>query len=125
MTMKLLWIAIAGAIGTLARYGLSGLVQRLDGTSFPWGTFAVNVVGCFFFGVIWMVADRHVHFPSGVRSALLIGFLGAFTTFSTYMFESVELLRAGQYLSAVGNMGGQMAVSLVALVFGILLGRLI
>ena len=125
MGTKLLWIAVAGAIGTLSRYGLAGLVQRIAGEGFPWGTFVVNALGCFLFGLVWMIADRHIHFPTGARAALLVGFMGAFTTFSTYMFESAELVRAGQYLAAAGNLGGQLAISAVTLVLGLMLGRLI
>ena len=125
MGMKLLWIAVAGAFGTLSRYGLAGLVQRFAGEGFPWGTFVVNAAGCFLFGLVWMIADRHIHFPAGARAALLIGFMGAFTTFSTYIFESAELVRAGQYIAAAGNLGGQLAISAIALILGTMLGRLV
>lgn len=125
MVSKLLWIAVAGAVGTLSRYGLAGLVQRIAGDSFPWGTFVVNALGCFLFGLVWMIAERHAHFPVGMRYALLVGFMGAFTTFSTYMFETVKLVEDAQFLAAAGNLGGQLAISAVTLLLGMTLGRLV
>ncbi len=95
MATKLLALCIAGALGTLARYGLQGLVQRWAGGSFPWGTLAVNALGCLAFGVIWTVAsDRGLIGPQ-MRTILLVGFMGAFTTFSSFVFETAQLGRGG------------------------------
>jgi|WetSurMetagenome_2_1015567.scaffolds.fasta_scaffold07170_3 fluoride exporter len=125
MATKLLALCIAGALGTLARYGLQGLVQRWTGGSFPWGTLAVNVLGCLAFGVIWTVAsDRQLIGPQ-MRTLLLVGFMGAFTTFSSFVFETAQLGRGGQWLLAGANLGLELLLGAVALFAGIALGRLI
>jgi fluoride exporter len=126
MFMKIVWISVGGALGALSRYGLSGFVQnKLKIESFPWGTFSVNVVGCFFFGVVWMFAERHIQVSPTIRTALLIGFAGSFTTFSTLIFESTELLRTSQYLALTGNLIGQVIIGSIALVIGISIGKLL
>jgi CrcB protein len=105
-------IGLAGAVGTLLRAGCSGLVTRLLGPGFPWGTLAVNVAGSFAFGAImgW-VRSRHA-VPDSVETVLLIGLLGGFTTYSSYAFQSVELLEGGRPIHALGYM---LATNLVAL----------
>ena len=120
---KLLLIALAGSIGTLARYGLSGFVQSLCGKVFPWGTVAVNLTGCVLFGLIWSALEERWPTSGETRIIILIGFMGAFTTFSTFVFETEELLRDVEWLPALGyfaihNIGG-----LVALLVGLTLGR--
>jgi fluoride exporter len=121
---KLLLIAVAGALGTLARYGLGGLVQGQTGKVFGWGTVVVNLSGCLAFGVVWSLWLR---WPASAdtRTILLIGFMGAFTTFSTFIFELNGLLSDAEWLPALGyftvhNVGG-----LAALVVGLALGRLL
>ena len=81
--MTLLGIALAGAAGALARYGLSGLMHRFLGAAFPWGTLAVNLVGCFLLGLLLEVSRQSGWVSPGFRTIAGIGFLGAFTTFST------------------------------------------
>ena len=125
MAMKLMWLALAGSLGTLCRYGLSGLMQRLTGSLFPWGTISVNIIGCLLFGLVWSVLEERVHLSSEMRVIILTGFMGAFTTFSTFMFETGQLLKESQYLLALGNVGLQNIVGLAALFLGLLLGRLL
>lgn len=123
MAYKLLLIAIAGAIGTLARYGLSGLVHNHFGKVFPWGTVAVNLLGCLLFGIVWAAIDQRGQ-PSGeTRAIILIGFMGAFTTFSTFIFETEKLLHAGEWLPAIGYFAMHNVGGLAALVVGIAVGR--
>ena len=122
---KLVLIAIAGAVGTLARYGLGGLVQEHTGKVFPWGTVVVNLLGCLAFGIVWSSLEERWPTSGVTRTIILIGFMGAFTTFSTFMFETRNLLSDGEWLPAIGyftihNVGG-----LVALVAGLVLGRLL
>ena len=123
--MKLLWIAIAGALGTLARYWLGGKVQRMTGGSFPWGTMAVNLSGCFVFGILWALAVERFNIGGELRIIVLLGFMGAFTTFSTLVFESAELLRASQWLKMGLNLAGQNFFGFVALYAGIVCGRVL
>lgn len=123
MSQRLLLIAFAGALGTLARYGLSGVVQKLFGGDFPWGTFVVNMLGCFMFGVVWTLADERLVISQDQRVVMLGGFMGAFTTFSTFIFDTGSFVRTSQWMMATGNVLVQTAVGLVFLFFGILAGR--
>lgn len=123
---KLLLIAIAGGLGTLARYGISGLVQNACKDSlFPWGTFAVNAGGCLLFGLLWTVMEDRISISSETRTVILVGFMGAFTTFSTFIFDTAQLLEDSQWLVAFGNVTMQNVVGLAALFAGLALGRFI
>ncbi len=124
MVHKLALIAMAGAAGTLARYGLAQAVQRLSGPGFPTGTFAVNILGSLLFGLVWTLFEDRLPMGSEARMVLLTGFMGAFTTFSTFMFETSTLLRHGQWAYALFNVGGQTALGLLALASGMALAKL-
>lgn len=120
-----LWlcIALAGAVGTLARFGLATAVGRATGIGFPWGTFVVNLAGCFLFGLVWALAAERGILGEPWRAVLLIGFMGAFTTFSTFGYETYALLRDGEWLRAAANAAGQMLGGLACLGLGIAAGR--
>jgi CrcB protein len=122
---KLFWIGAAGALGTMARYGLSNLFQRVVGFSFPWGTLAVNVLGCFLFGVVWSLAEDRLVISGETRLIFLVGFMGAFSTFSTFMFETGALLREYEWAAAAINLLGQNALGLAFLLLGQAAGRLV
>ncbi|WP_028587081.1 fluoride efflux transporter CrcB [Desulfocurvus vexinensis] len=122
---KLVLLGLAGALGALSRYGLAGLVQRLAGGSFPAGTFVVNMVGCLLFGLVWGLAEDRAGLGPQARAVVLTGFLGAFTTFSTFMFESAALLRSSQWAYALLNIGGQNLIGLACLLAGLALARLV
>ena len=98
-----LTIAIFGALGCLARYGLSGLVYNLTGRAFPYGTLAVNIIGAFLIGFIMEFSLRSALIPQQLRVGITIGFLGGLTTFSTFSFETFKLLEEGQFQIAVAN----------------------
>jgi fluoride exporter len=122
---KLLLIALAGSFGTLARYGLGGLIQERTSGVFPWGTVAVNLLGCLLFGIVWSSLEERWPTSGETRMIILVGFMGAFTTFSTFIFETAQLLGDREWLPAVGyftihNVGG-----LVALMAGLAVGRLL
>jgi len=123
--IKLLLIALGGAVGTLARYYLSGLVQRASGAAFPWGTFAVNMAGCFLFGLVWTMAEERLLIGPQARAMVLVGFMGAFTTYSTYTFETAQLLRDSEWALALGNIALQNTTGLAFLFIGLVLGRLL
>ena len=125
MWQKLILIALAGACGTLARYGLAGLVQRWSGPGFPWGTVAVNVLGCLLFGIVWGLASERWGMNTQARIVILVGFLGAFTTFSTFVSETSQLLVSSKLLYALGNMVLQNTIGIGAFFLGIALGRAI
>lgn len=122
---KLLLITVAGGLGALSRYGLAGLVQRWSGSTLPWGTGTVNVLGCFFFGLLWVALEERFALSPQTRVIVLTGFMGAFTTFSTYMFETQQLLEDSQYWAALCNLGLQNSAGLIAVVLGLTLGKLI
>lgn len=123
MWQKWMWLAIAGALGTLARYGLGGLAQQLGRGEFPWGTLTVNVAGCLLFGVVWTAAEERGLLSPYARSMVLIGFMGAFTTFSTYMFETQQMLRDGEWLWAALNFTANNLLGWLGLWGGMVLGR--
>jgi fluoride exporter len=98
-------IGLAGFVGTLARYWLSGLVARRYGETFPYGTLAVNALGCFVAGILFYVMyDRFLTSPTS-RSVVFIGLLGGFTTFSSYGLQTFALLRDGEVFLALVNVG--------------------
>jgi fluoride exporter len=120
---RLLLLALAGSIGTLARYGLSGLVQRHAGALFPWGTFAVNALGCFLFGLVWTLAERRMWISPEYRIVILVGFMGAFTTFSTYAFETTQQLQDAQWGAALGNIVLNNVLGIALVYLGLSLGK--
>ncbi|MFM7183875.1 MAG: fluoride efflux transporter FluC [Planctomycetota bacterium] len=95
-----LLLATAGALGTLVRAGCTALAVRLWGPAYPWGTLGVNVVGCLAFGAIWAFA-RGRHLPHGAETVLLVGLLGGLTTYSSFAFQTTEMLQAGRWSTAV------------------------
>jgi CrcB protein len=123
MLVHLALIGIGGFFGTLARYGVAWLTTRWTGIGFPWGTLVVNVTGSFVLGILFAVAiERHM-FPAWLRGPLMIGFVGAYTTFSTLVLESWRLLENGMWTQAVINIVGSVALGVGALVLGIAIGR--
>ncbi len=120
---RLALLAAAGAAGSLARYGLTGLVQRLVPSGFPWGTFAVNALGCLLFGFVWALADERVIISGATRMILLVGFMGAFTTFSTFAFETGQLLDDSEWLLAAGNLLLHNLVGVALVIVGIAIGK--
>ena len=105
MLLKLVMIGMGGMVGALARYGLSSLVQRFSAGAFPMGTLVVNCVGCLFIGVfLYLVEDRST-LSGNLRIFLSIGLLGAFTTFSTFGSETVNLIMDQKLHYALLNVG--------------------
>jgi len=121
--VMLLWIAIAGALGALARYGLAGLAHVFFGARLPWGTLVVNLTGCFLLGLLSEVAARTGWVGAELRAAAAIGFLGSFTTFSTFALESFRSLEAGDWVGAASNIGLNVAGGLMLVFLGILSAR--
>ncbi|MDH4178405.1 MAG: fluoride efflux transporter CrcB [Thermoleophilia bacterium] len=116
-------IAVAGAFGALARYGLEGLVSDRAHGAFPWGTFVVNVSGSFLLGLAFVLMTERTVVDPWLRSSLTIGFLGAYTTFSTLSFESYRLLEDGALGLALANTLGSLAAGLAAVYLGVVAGR--
>lgn len=121
------WILIAfgGAIGATGRYVVAGFVMNRVPPFFPWGTFVVNLLGCFLFGVTFGLAEERLLLGPSTRALLLVGVLGGFTTFSTFSFESLQLLRDGEIGRALLNVVGQVVGGVAALWAGMTLTRLL
>jgi len=118
-------IGLGGFAGAITRYLVDGAVAERTGGGFPWGTLAVNVSGSFVLGLLFaLTADRAI-LPAEIRGPLMIGFLGAYTTFSTWMLESWRLIEGGSYLPALANLGGSVVIGLVAVAAGLIIGRAI
>lgn len=118
----LLLLALAGALGTLARFGLSGFINGIMGSmgsAFPWGIFVTNVLGCFLFGAVWSMAGIHQILSDSTRIILLTGFMGSFTTFSTFIFDSQSLLENSNWTALSLNICGQILLGMLALQCGI------
>jgi CrcB protein len=116
-------IAVAGAVGALARYGLEGLVSRRLPGAFPWGTFVVNVSGAFLLGFAFTVMTDQFSVAPWLRGSITIGLLGAYTTFSTLSFETYRLLEDGALGLALANVLGSVSAGLVAVYLGVVAGR--
>ena len=125
MLGRLLLLALAGGAGTLSRYGLAGVVQRFAGAHFPWGTLVVNVAGCLMAGALWSLFEGRWPVSGETRTVVLVGFMGAFTTFSTFILETGELARGAEMLAAAGNLALQNGFGLGALYLGLVLGRMV
>jgi len=122
---RLLLIGFAGLVGTLCRYGLSGLVARRFGETFPTGTLIVNVLGCFLAGFLYYLFQERFLVGEVVRTAVMIGFLGGFTTFSSFALQTLTLLRDGEVFLATLNIAISNAAGLLMVWVGYSLARLV
>jgi CrcB protein len=120
---QLLAIAGGGALGAVLRFGMSNSVYRLLGRDFPYGTMAVNVLGSLLMGFLFVLFVERMVVSAEWRSGLLIGLLGAFTTFSTFSFETLALFDAGAPIKALVNIIASVVLCLVATWLGLILGR--
>ena len=121
--MELVLVGIGGFFGAIARRVVDVVVTERAGVTFPLGTLVINVSGSFVVGLLfaWML-ERDV-LPMSLRAPLMIGFLGAYTTFSTWMLESWRLVEDGAWALAVLNLAGSVAIGLIAVVAGLAVGR--
>jgi CrcB protein len=111
--LELVLVAAGGAIGSLVRYLASGFVQRLDlWGSFPAGTLSVNLVGCAVLGLLGGLSDSRFLFGPNARLFVFIGILGGFTTFSTFSYETIALIRGGEAMKAALNVGASLLLCL-------------
>lgn len=118
-------VALGGATGALARYGLDRLIEHHVVTVFPWSTFTINITGCFVAGLaVAALVDRH-DLPAWVRTAVVVGFLGAYTTFSTFAQESRDLFVGGHVSLAAVNATASVVVGVLAVAAGTGVGRMV
>lgn len=117
-------VALGGAFGAVARYGLDRVIERRSDSLFPWSTFVINIAGCLVIGVlIAALVDRH-HTPDWLRAGLVIGVVGGFTTFSTFAQEELDLLET-HVVTALAYVMASVAVGVAAVFVGSRLGRLL
>lgn len=121
------WInlMIGGITGTIARYLLAGFVYETMGTTFPYGTLIVNLVGCFIIGFLASLAEDKFILGPQARILLMVGFCGAFTTFSTFMLETANLMKDGENLRAFLNVALSVVLGFLLFKLGTILGDLI
>ena len=123
--MELISIAVGGALGALCRYFLGNIITRLMSSSLPWGTFIINIVGCFFMGALMTLIVERGLLPAAWRLFLCVGLLGGFTTFSSFGYEGLTLLLQGDLAVALGYIGGSIFLGLAAVGVGVLVARAI
>jgi fluoride exporter len=121
--VQLLLVGLGGFAGAVARWLVDGWVSERNPSAFPLGTLVVNLTGSFLLGVLFAwVIERNV-LPADVRAPVMIGFIGAYTTFSTFMLESWRLVEDGAWALATANLVGSVVLGLVAVVAGLAVGR--
>ena len=125
--LSYLWIALGGALGSVARFWFSGFVARQFGETFPWGTLLVNVSGSFAIGFFFTLTspEGRMFAPVGLRQFFMIGLCGGYTTFSSFSLQTLNLAQESEWLRAGGNIVGSVALCLVAVWLGHLLATLL
>jgi CrcB protein len=123
--MKYLWVGLGGCLGAIARYALGVWIYERMGTRFPYGTFVINISGCFLIGLTLAVLDARTSIPRAWREAVPIGFIGAYTTFSTFEYETLRAAQQGQSAVAVGYLLSSIVIGFGAVWVGQAAGRLL
>jgi fluoride exporter len=120
-----IFVGVGGFVGALTRYFLDRRVTQWTGGTLPWGTFVINMTASFLVGLMFALIVERAALPAQLRAPLMIGFLGAYSTFSTLMLESWRLVEDGAWLIAMVNIGGSIVVGMIAVIAGVLVGRAI
>ena len=121
--VSVMLVGVGGFVGAIARYLVDRRVTQWTGGTLPWGTLVINVSGSFLVGLLFALIVERAALSSTFRAPLMIGFLGAYTTFSTLMLESWRMIEDGAWLYAVLNIGGSVALGIAAVVAGVVVGR--
>ena len=122
-SLRLTLIAIFGAVGTLLRYSIQGLVQVGTASTFPWGTLLINLTGCFLLGLVGQTLLNRMMVSPDWRMAITVGFFGGYTTFSSFGWETAKMLEAGEWLPATGYVTASVVIGLLLSVVGIRLAN--
>ena len=123
--MELFIVALGGALGAVCRYLAGNAISKAVGSALPWGTFLINLGGCFAMGLLMTVIVERELLPAAWRLFLCVGLLGGFTTFSSFGYETLMLLAEGNILAAAGYAGGSVVLGLAAAGVGVLAARAI
>lgn len=122
---QILAIAIGGALGAVSRYIIIGLITDWLGKNFPYGTLAVNVIGSFFIGVLYVIVVQKMHVSPELKSIMVVGFLGAFTTFSTFSLEAFNFINEGLVLNAITYILSSVILCIMSVWAGVSVAKLI
>ena len=122
---SIIFVAIAGALGAVGRYGIGSVVTATLGKSFAFGTLLVNIIGCLLIGFLMHISLTTEAIPHPWRTALTVGFLGAFTTFSTFSYETVKFIEMGQLHTAAINIGTNVVLGILATVAGLAIAKVL
>jgi CrcB protein len=122
--LSYMWVAIGGALGTTARYWLSGVVARSVGETFPWGTLVINVTGSFVIGFFGALTgpDGRLFVGSTARQFVMVGMCGGYTTFSSFSLQTLNLMNDGEWLQGGVNIGLSVLLCMIAVWAGVVLG---
>lgn len=123
--MELILVALGGALGAVCRYLAGNAISKAVGSALPWGTFWINIGGCFAMGLLMTVIVERGLLPAAWRLFLCVGLLGGFTTFSSFGYEALMLLTEGNIFAAAGYAGGSVVLGLVAAGVGVLAAKAI
>ena len=121
--MTLVLVGLGGFVGAVARYLVDGWIAERAGATFPFGTLLVNLSGAFLLGLLYALTVERGLLPEAIRPPVFIGFIGAYTTFSTLALESWRLIESGSYGLGIVNLVGSIVLGIVAVVAGLALGR--
>jgi len=120
---KFVFIGLGGFLGSIARYGLTSLVQTKTESIFPYGTMLVNILGCFIIGLLMTLFQERIVVSQNIRLFLIIGILGGFTTFSSFSYDTFAMMKTGNFLGAGLNAGVSLFGCLIATWFGFYIGE--
>lgn len=123
--MNLVLIAMGGALGAVSRFLVGNVVSKLTHSYLPWGTFSINILGCLFMGFLMTVIMERELLPAAWRLFLCVGFLGGFTTFSSFGYEALMLLMEGALVQSFAYAAGSVLLGLASAYIGVVLARLI
>jgi CrcB protein len=118
-------VALGAALGGAFRYWMTGAVQKIFPSTFPYGTLSVNILGSFLLGIIIFFFDYRELIPPEIKLFLTIGFCGGFTTFSTFSFETINLLRDSEYLYAIMNISANLFLTMFAVILAYYLSKIV
>ncbi|MFP6808651.1 MAG: fluoride efflux transporter CrcB [Pseudomonadales bacterium] len=122
---ELIAIAVGGALGALSRYWLTEFANVIFGTDFPYGILIINITGSFAIGLVFIMVVERDLFPVVLSAGLMVGFLGAFTTFSTFSIQAVGLIETERFIAAVLYIIGSVVLCIVAAAAGVFIARLL
>ena len=121
----MLLVGVGGFFGAIARYFVDRRITQFTGGTLPWGTFAINMTGSFLVGLTFALIVERAALSAQLRAPVMIGFLGAYTTFSTLMLESWRMIEDGAWTIAIANIGGSIVIGMIAVIAGVVVGRAI